>query len=231
MLNNNNILIISGFDNTGGAGVLCDFKICNLLGIKPYSMVTSFAIQNASGGYGKFNVSSNILNKTFASIFSESKITFCKIGMVGSKTISNTLIKALVPNVKIILDTPMQTTSGFRLQTKSDILPILKKSFLITPNKEEFEELGGFDFFFSLKTNFLIKSFTKGEDVLYKYENKKYILKSFKLPFVDIKTNARGTGCSLASAITCFLYQGCNLEDSIKKAKLVIYKKYFKKNT
>ena len=215
------ILFASGFDNTGGAGIIRDNLVANFLNTHSYSLITCFAVQNSTQGYGNFKVSPIIIKQSLEAIFKESEILFCKIGMVGNKTISNILAHSL-KGVKIIMDTPLKTSSGFVLQTKSDILPLLKKSFLITPNKEEFDELGGFDFFFSLKTNFLIKSFNEGEDVLYKFENNKFTTRSFSLP--PLQSTARGTGCALASAITCFLHEGFNLESSIEKAKALIHK-------
>lgn len=226
MLNrkNHNIILIGGFDGTGGAGILADYKVSTFLNINPYSITTSFAVQNSFQGYGNFPVSGTIIKQSLKSIFEESNIAFCKIGMVGSLALSRILSKELfLRKVKIILDTPLNSSSGFALQSKKDILPLLKSSFLITPNKDEFLLLGGFDFFFSLKTNFLIKSFNKGEDVLFEFKNNAFVEKSFKSPFLKIKENVRGTGCSLASAITCFLHNNYSLEDSVQKAKELIY--------
>ena len=215
------ILFASGFDNTGGAGIIRDSLVSDFLNTHSYYLATCFAIQNSSQGYGNFKVSPAVIKQSLKSIFAESEILFCKIGMVGAKSTSNILAKAL-NGVKIVMDTPLKTSSGFILQTKSDILPLLKNSFLITPNKEEFDQLGGLDFFLSLKTNFLIKSFKKGEDLLYKFENNKFTTRSFNLS--PLKITARGTGCALASAITCFLHAGFDLENSIEKAKALIHK-------
>ena len=97
-----------------------------------------------------------------------------------------------------------------------------KIAFLITPNKEEFLELGGLNYFKLFKTNFLVKSSSIEKTVVidelfvYAKEYKIIKLSSKKL---NLQNNIRGTGCALASLICGFLFDGKALEPAVEKAK------------
>jgi hydroxymethylpyrimidine/phosphomethylpyrimidine kinase len=216
-MKNKSFILIGGFDGTGGAGILADFKIARHLNLNPYVVITNIAVQNNTKGFGNFPVSKEVLRLSLQSIFDEAEIEFVKIGMVGSLELAKELTEILsAKNIKIILDTPLKATNGAILQNKDIVLELSKKSFLITPNLEEFEEL-------DLKISnsyILIKSFKSGTDRLMKGEN---TIRDFSLPSIDLKKNVRGTGCSLSSAICSFLFLGYNLEEAIEKAKNLIY--------
>ena len=207
---------MGGFDGTGGAGILADFRVANYLGLNPYFISTSTAVQNNSSGFGNFPISKEALKLSLKSVFEEADIEFAKIGMVGSLELAECIMEEFSKrNIKIILDTPIKATSGAFLQDRETILTLAKNSFLVTPNLGEFKELG------MQNTNYtLIKSFYKGTDrLLCKGE----LVKDFSLQSLDLSYNIRGTGCSLASAICCFLFLGESLENSISKGKQLIY--------
>jgi hydroxymethylpyrimidine/phosphomethylpyrimidine kinase len=210
-------ILIGGFDGTGGAGILADFRVAQHLGLNPYFISTGVAVQNNSKGFGNFVIPKEALKLSLESIFEEAEIEFAKIGMVGSLELAKELTETLsAKNIKIILDTPLKATNGAILQNKEVVLELSKKSFLITPNLEEFKELDLQNY----HSYILVKSFKSGTDRLMKDGN---IIRDFSLPSIDLKKNVRGTGCSLSSAICAFLFLGYNLEDAIEKAKNLIY--------
>lgn len=213
-----NFLLIGGLDGTGGAGVIADYRTAQALNLNPYIITTARAVQNNKKLFGNFYSSKNEIIQSLKSVFEESEIEFIKVGMVGNLEIANAILGFIKgKDVKIILDTPIKTTSGFELQDINAILSIAEKSFLLTPNVEEFEILKQCN----LKYPILVKSFIKGVDRLF-YNKTEY--KDFTLPPLDIEYNVRGTGCSLACGICSFLFLGESLEVAIKKAKQLIYK-------
>ena len=197
-------LLIGGFDNTCGAGIIADCKIAHSLNFYPYAITPVIAIQNSSFGFENFPLPIKVLKLQLESIFYEAEIEFCKIGMVGSPEIATFLADFLSErNVKIILDTPLKASNGFILQSPEIIKILAHHSFLITPNREEFLQL---PFLQTLSKNILIKSFLETEteifDKLILDENEEKIFSSKK---INLLKNIRGTGCSLASAICTFL--------------------------
>lgn len=223
------ILFVGGFDNTCGAGVMADFRVATFLRINPFIAITSFAVQNNIRGFQNFPVSLEMLELNFESAFEEANIQFVKVGMIGSPEIA-LFLKQYLNNkkVKIILDTPLKTSSKSVLQLHECIKILGPSCFLITPNSEEFLELGGKEYFQSLNVNFLVKSAIKNDneviDELFMWEGGTYKKISFSLPRLNLKYTVRGTGCSLASAICCFLFEGLDLEKAIEKAKNLIFK-------
>jgi len=211
-------LLMGGFDSTGGAGILADLRVCNSLGLNPYCVTTGTAVQNNRSFVCNFLASKEEILNSLESVFSEAEIEFAKIGMIGSKKNALLIADFLTErNVKIILDTPLKTSSGGILQSPEMLSYIANKSFLITPNKEEFDVLSRFN----LEANILVKSFAGGVDRLF-YKDGRY--KDFILPHIAIQHNVRGTGCSLASAICAFMFKGEDIENAIIKAKAIVYK-------
>lgn len=223
-MNKGTILIIGGFDNTGGAGILADFSAIISLKVHPCVVVSNFAVQNNSRGFQCFAVSLKVIKLKLESIFSEFEIKYVKIGMVGNLKLAKFLYSFFKDKgIKIVLDTPLRSSSGMLLQKKEVVYMLSKIAFLITPNKEEFVELGGYEYFKTLKTNFLIKSskVLKDEiiDELNLYVSNKYKVLYFPSKKLKLTKNIRGTGCGLASLITVFLFKKHSLESSIKNAK------------
>lgn len=222
-----NFLLVGGFDGTGGAGILADLKIANFLGLNPYFLTTVIAVQNNKNGFLNFPLPLSIIEDSLNAIFLESEIEWCKIGMVGSFEIADFLADYLSSkNVKIILDTPLKASNGFELQSVNSIKPLIEKSFLITPNKEEFASLE--DVLKKFNGNVLVKSFQENEseifDKLILYSNKNIKEeKIFNSKKLDLPLSVRGTGCSLASAICSFLFLGEALDVAISKARTVIF--------
>ncbi len=211
-------LLMGGFDGTGGAGILADLRVCNSLRLNPYCITTGTAVQNNKSFACNFLASRREVLASLESVFSETEIEFAKIGMIGSREIAILIADFLTErNVKIILDTPLKTSSGGVLQSPEMLIEIANKSLLITPNKEEFEELSHFN----LEANILVKSFAGGVDRLF-YKNGGY--KDFTMMPLSLKGNVRGTGCSFASAICAFMFMGDDIESAITKAKAIVYK-------
>ena len=103
---------------------------------------------------------------------------------------------------------------------------IFPKSYLITPNLEEAKILSGKNNLSSLiekfrsytSQYFLIKDINHSDDqiVNHLYSNKE-LKKSWSIP--KIQGSFHGTGCHLASSISCFLAHSKDLEEAIELAQ------------
>jgi hydroxymethylpyrimidine/phosphomethylpyrimidine kinase len=222
-----NFLLVGGFDNTGGAGILADFKISTHLKTNPCCLIPVIAVQNHRKGFLNFPIPIEILQTSLEAIFEKTEIEFCKIGMIGSLEVSEFLAEFLsLKKVKIILDTPLKASNGSFLQSPEMMKPIAEKSFLITPNKEEFEVLNCLqsNFFESIEASVLIKSFSETEtEIVDKLILKNSHTQIFSSKKINLQGNVRGTGCSLSSAICTFLFLGESLENAIFKGRELIW--------
>jgi hydroxymethylpyrimidine/phosphomethylpyrimidine kinase len=240
----NKILIIAGSDSCGGAGVQADIKTATTLKTYCSSAITCLTAQNSQKVHAIFYPPVNFLNKQIKVVLDDFKIDAIKIGMLGNYQITKCITKILkekAKNIPLILDPVMVATSGDKL-LKKNALTALKKlisnSYLITPNIDEAEILSEMKIT-NLKDikiaarkiqkigakNVFIKgghlnSKNKIINFLLKENGGEQIFTNKKLPFKNI----HGTGCTLSTAITCFISHGLELETSIKNANSFVYK-------
>lgn len=242
----NKILIIAGSDPSGGAGIGADIKTATALRTYCAAVPTCLTAQNTTKVFDIFYPPAAFLNKQIEVVLEDIRISAIKIGMVGNeeniKAIAAILNKG-ARNIPIITDPVMVATSGDSLFTQNAIKSLKEElisiSYLVTPNIPEAEILANMKIknLQDVKTaakiiqqigprNVLIKGghldFPKDRVINYLLlENgEEKIFTNKKLLFKDI----HGTGCTLSSAITCFLAQNLDLESSIRKANLFVYK-------
>ncbi len=240
----NRILIIAGSDSCGGAGVQADIKTATSLKTYSASAITCLTAQNSQKVYDVFYSPTDFLIKQIAVVLDDIKIDAIKIGMLGNAEITEAVAKILkqkAKNIPIITDPVMIATSGDSL-LKNNAINVLKNqlianSYLVTPNIFEAEILAEMkiknldDVKIAAQKiqkigakNVLIKgghlnSGNKILNYLLTKNHQEIIFTNKKLPFKNI----HGTGCTLATAITCFLSQNLDLKTAIKKANLFVY--------
>ena len=249
----NKILIIAGSDSCGGAGIQADIKTATALYTYCATAITCLTAQNSQKIYNTFYPPIEFLNKQIEVVLDDMDIDVIKIGMLGNAKIVEEVAKILrhkARDIPIVLDPVMVSTSGdsILMTNAIDILKanLITDSYLVTPNIFEAEILSGvkinnFDDvkIAALKIKNIGQNF-KVKNVLIKgshlesqsdYDERithylllengdEKIFSNKKLPFKKL----HGTGCTLATAISCFLSHGLPLENAIKKANLFTYK-------
>ena len=226
------ILIIAGSDSSGGAGIQADIKTVTALGGYAMTAITAITAQNTTGVYSVSSVTAEDIENQILFTCKDIKPDVVKIGMLHSKKVINSVIKALnlIKVKKIILDPVMVAKSGTKLINQSAIQSLkkrlIKKTYLITPNIPEAEVLTNKKITSTKEMikaakillklgaqNILLKGGHQNsyfiEDVLL---NKKEI-KIFKNKKILTK-NTHGTGCTLSSAIATFLSCGKPIKKS-----------------
>ena len=220
------ILIIAGSDSSGGAGIQADVKTITSLGGYAMTAITAITAQNTTGVKSVLPIHHKEIEKQI--IFSSKDIEpdAIKIGMLHSSQVILSVIKAIkkIKTKKIVLDPVMVAKGGAKLINKKAIRTLrhnlIKKTYLITPNIPEAEELTKIkiknidDMIYSAKKildmgakNVLIKGgHQKTKYLKDVFINRKEI-KIFKNKKINTR-NTHGTGCTLSSAITTFLSCG-----------------------
>jgi hydroxymethylpyrimidine/phosphomethylpyrimidine kinase len=225
------VLSIAGSDPSGGAGIQADIKTISANGCYALSIATTETIQNSLGLRGDFILPSKLIRDQFEALLEDFDIKAIKIGMLrGCEQIE--LISNLLQNLQIpvVLDPIIQTSSGREILGDED-LECLKKLFhkvsLLTPNIDEAEILSTIkiesyeDMKRAVKKieakNILLKGGHLKDEILSDllFYNKK--LYTFSHPRVDTK-NTHGTGCTLSSAIACFIAKGLELQEAVERA-------------
>lgn len=229
-------LSIAGLDPSGGAGILADCKTFHAHGIYANCVVTCITAQNPFGVINIQEIDLKVIEDEINQILDVYPVEYIKTGMLYSKEIIKMVSKKIGEyNVKAVVDPVMISESGSNL-AKSDYADclkkyLLKKSYLITPNIHEAEQLSDKKIndendmkyvaeYLSKKTNVVITGgHLNGNDILYS-ENKIHIINGNLIP----SENTHGTGCTYSTAITSNLINGNDLIESCKKSNAFLQK-------
>lgn len=232
------VLTIAGSDSSGGAGIQADIKTMSALGCYGMSAITAITAQNTKGVSDIQGISPSVVAAQIDMVYSDIYPLAVKTGMLYSSEIVEAIVDRLINNQakNIVVDPVMVSTSGSQLISDDGIEAIVKLLFpiasVITPNRIEAKMLTGTEDV-ALQTrrlkelgakNILLKGGdTDSTDYKIDYlitENSTSLL-SIKSSAIDT-VNTHGTGCTLSSAIACYMAMGNSVEKSIKKAKRYI---------
>ena len=230
------ILAIGGHDPTGGAGIQADIETITSHDCHAVSLITCLTSQNTKEFMATDEVDPNVFAKQARSLLSDVRVDVVKIGAIGSLEIAKEIsgLLSYLKNVVVIVDPVIKSSSGGTL-VKKEALEVLKslifpKSLLITPNLEEAMALSRKenldmvleDLFSFNPQNILIKDIKLSKksitNCLY---SKRKLIKKWNNP--KVQGNFHGTGCNLASSISCFVARSKNIKDSIELAQTYIY--------
>ena len=232
-------LTIAGSDSSGGAGIQADIKTMMANGVYAMSAITALTAQNTMGVTDIMEVTPEFLEAQLDAVFTDIFPDAVKIGMVSASP----LILKIAEKLKeygaknIVVDPVMVATSGSKLISdeaiatlKENLFPLAK---VLTPNIPEAEVLSGMevkseaDMISAAKQisdswhcAVLLKGghqLNDANDLLYHDGNYRW----FYGRRID-NPNTHGTGCTLSSAIASNLARGCDLEESVKRAKAYI---------
>ena len=229
-------LTIAGSDSSGGAGIQADIKTMTANGVFAMSAVTALTAQNTTGVSAVMTVTPQFLAQQIDAVFEDIRPDSVKIGMVASSELIETIAERLsyYRAENIVVDPVMVSTSGSRLidenaveTLKNRLLPL---AAVVTPNIPEAEVLSGMEIRGEedmLKAAEAISgrygcavlckgghSINDANDLLYSKSGCKWFYgKRINNP------NTHGTGCTLSSAIASNLAKGCDMEQSVERAK------------
>lgn len=243
------ILSIAGSDSGGGAGIQADLKTCAALGCFGMTAITAVTAQNTCGVTAIHAVPIEMLAQQIDAVASDIGVDAVKIGMLHSPDIVNIVEQAIKRYQwkNIVLDPVMTATSGDRLIAQEAISLIVEKLFpivtLVTPNLDEAALLLGRDvqtidqmkvaarnlMQLNAKAILLKGGHLSGDlivDLFLSSESSEEVSgkKLTRMESARIKSrNTHGTGCTLSSAVACFLGLGYELEHAIRLAREYVF--------
>lgn len=225
------VLTIAGFDPSAGAGILADIKTFEQHRVYGFAINTGNTIQTENEFFEMQWTGLDFVLKSLEKLFANYTIKAVKIGIIPSlqylKEIT-LMIKKLSPKTKIIWDTVLKSSTEFdfiTIENQGDLIEILKKINLITPNYDEILQLSskGIN---AKRTAIQLSKYCPvllkgghnpdeiGIDNLYT-QNEIYTL----LPKTNKCYEKHGSGCVLSAAITANLVLEQNLQTACKNAK------------
>lgn len=230
------ILIIAGSDSGGGAGIQADVKTITCLGGYAMTAITALTAQNTCGVFGIHEVPIDFLRLQIEKVLEDIGADYFKTGMLHSAEIINLVAEILANNPHpLVLDPVMQAKGGSALLNPSALGALTKNllphASLLTPNLPEAALLTGLEV-----TN--LEEQIKAGKILRDMGAQAVLIKGghgegeiIYDVLVDAKgeeiyestrihtQHTHGTGCTLASAISCFAAKGEPMREAVRLAR------------
>ena len=211
------VLVVSGFDPSGGAGTLKDTGVLCELGFKAKAVISAITAQNSRDFYTWEPVTLDLFEQQLNAILMECEPTYLKIGMIGTiehLKVLKEMINTLDNKPFVVID-PIFSASANRISLlKGDIndFKALIKDFVnvLTPNIPELQRLTGIEDI-DQAANSLVSELgcyvvVKGGHAFGPPVDRVYFNKEkAEIQGRRMQGKMHGTGCMFASALTGFL--------------------------
>lgn len=227
------ILLTSGMDPTGGAGISADIRTCARTGSYPLSCITALTVQNQHGVKSINPTHPDLLRDQIDAAVEAARPDAVKIGLLPTPETVETVTEAIRRhNLRnVVIDPVLAPTAAGRLIDRRDdtaramIRSLFPLASLITPNVKEaslFRAMAGRPLN-TLSPYLLLKGGDTGSeactDSLYRGPE---LLQEYTTPRIA-SPNLHGTGCVLSSAIASYLGHGLNMAEAVGRAKRFVH--------
>ena len=215
------ILIISGHDPTGGAGITADIETANYFNFHSVSILTCSTVQNTQGVLEINRMPENYIYKSFLGIIKEFKIDVIKIGLLpnikASKEVMRIINHKKVIGVPVIIDPIIKSGRNNKLTTNDNLQFLIKNIYpradLITPNNYEYGIIERNIINFK---NIIITDYEITSKLITLKLKEDSLKKEKKFTVCRINKNFHGTGCTFSTAIACNIAMQHKIEKSVK---------------
>ncbi|MDP3558290.1 MAG: hydroxymethylpyrimidine/phosphomethylpyrimidine kinase [Bacteroidota bacterium] len=229
----NFVLTIAGFDPSSGAGLTADIKTFEQHKIYGLSVCTAITLQTEDAFYTiRWEKIEDVLT-TLDILLTKHAVSVIKTGILPSIDYLNKIVSFIhskYPNIKIIVDPILKSSTGFNFIQDSDknlFYSILEKCYLITPNIDEAKIITGNtnETAAAKEISTYCNVFLKGghsiekPGVDYLYSNNEIVEVT---PTSSNTFPKHGSGCILSAAITANLALGSSLIEACKLSKKYI---------
>jgi hydroxymethylpyrimidine kinase/phosphomethylpyrimidine kinase len=231
------ILVIAGFDPSGGAGILADAKTIGAFGCYGAVAITSLTLQNTQGVFGAYDQPAEVVLGQLRPLFDDFDFSAIKTGMLPSLEVIQAVAAAVasqsIPHV--VVDPVVRSTSGFDLINDEALRELVRALFplasVVTPNAAEVERITGIRIRDRETMEEAARSIlklgpravlVKGGDMSSDTATDLLMDSEGATPFAServLSRNTHGTGCTLASALACLLARGKTLREAVPIAK------------
>lgn len=220
------VLVASGLDPSGGAGLAADLRALHRTGVHARPVATCIAVQDSRGVKAIEPIAPDIIRSCVEAAVADG-IDAIKVGLVPDEPVARALDAALPRGLPFVLDPVLRATSGDALASGHHALLLAPRATLLTPNAAEARALTRENDLVRAAealrkagaANVLVKggdepSAQRVVDILLDERGQTF---SLDAPREDVGI-VRGTGCTLASLSAAHLAQGYELSDAVRAA-------------
>ena len=222
------VLLFSGLDPSGAAGVSADIETINQFGVTPLPIITTLTAQNTQRVLSLEPTKSSLLELQFKLIDEDISFNTVKIGLLGSPYQVKVISKLLRDRrgVNIILD-PIISSSTEHILSSNEIIGAMKKELIplcliLTPNLAELNALApGLDeesAISSVNCPWVLLTTSDSSEI--QVEHRLYHDSNLirKFTYKKLAGQYHGSGCTLSSAIAALVALDVPVEDACEKA-------------
>lgn len=231
------VLVFSGLDPSGGAGVMADIEAIGAVGAHALPVITALTVQDNDRVYAVNPVDASILAYQTQVLIDKIPVSAVKVGIVGNRENALAIRDAIAvlrkerPDIPVVLDTVLGSGHGFALADgvpEYALSPLIGVATLVTPNLPEARRLYPLSEDIGEQAAHLMEQ--GAANVLVKGghgDDKRSVfncwysadgVKQWQWP--RLEGEFHGTGCTLASAIAGYLAQGHSMEDAIWRGQV-----------
>jgi hydroxymethylpyrimidine/phosphomethylpyrimidine kinase len=222
------VLVLSGLDPCGGAGISADIETINQFGVTPLPIVTTLTVQNTQSVKSTQTVDIELITEQFNHLKEDIDFSVIKIGLLSSQIQVET-IASLIQNcdhITVVLDPIISASTEQRLLNevalktlKEKLLPLVQ---VLTPNVAELQALSSINdeqqAIESLPCEWVLLTTTdtsKGKIEHHLYHHAQCVE---RFTYVKLPGDYHGSGCTLSSAISALLASGIDVNIACKRA-------------
>lgn len=227
------VLVFSGNDPTGGAGMQADIETLVSLGCHPAPVVTALTVQDTTGVKHYSPVETGLVIAQARAVLEDMPVAAIKAGMLGGSDNVTALAAILqdYPEVPLILDPVLASGRGDPLADDSLVEALISllipEALLITPNILEVMRLApdadnvdaAAQELMSLGCNYVLVTGTHARTP--EVENRLYgnrrLLESYS--WERLPHEYHGSGCTLAAACAATLAHGMDILEAVAEAQ------------
>jgi len=232
------VLLFSGLDPSGGAGIQADIQAISAVGAHPLPIVTALTVQDNDRVQAVYPVDAAVIQAQAAALFDKGiAIAAIKIGIVGQAENAAVIVEAihrlrrLQPTLPVVLDTVLASGRGDLLgrgDAQQALALLMPLATVITPNLPEAVALCAGQTELLEQAAYLLKRvphvFIKGGhgsgDEISNYwfhQGGHRVWKNIRLP-----GEFHGSGCTFASALAAQLAHTFEMEAALDQAQAYV---------
>lgn len=244
------IWTIAGSDCSGGAGIQADIKTAQALNCEVCSFITANTVQNSNSVLSINPVAIEVLEQQFQALLTDKPPVAVKIGLVVNNAqiiwLINTIqiIKQQYPHCHFVYDPVLKATAGNDLTNEAIYSSLLQQLIqtvdVITPNIVEAQTLANNpsksakDLALCLKEIGVKHTLITGGHNICNDDSANEMVDLLMAPDINYElistrlgnTNNHGSGCTQATALTCFMAHGYLVRDAFMQSKAFINKAF-----
>ncbi len=222
------VLLFSGLDPSGAAGIVADIETINQFGITSLPIITTLTVQNSQEVKLVETTSQTLIEAQFQALTEDITFQTVKIGLLGSLGQIKTIIKLLNTRqgLSIILD-PIITSGNDEVLLDEGAINVIRNELIplatiLTPNLTELSLLApGLDeqsAVSSLDCPWILV--TTADNSEFDIEHRLYLQSKLvgQFPYKKLPGKYHGSGCTLSSAISALIALNIPVEIACKRA-------------